>query len=65
MGNGGIGSATDAKSAIDRVVYVLDTDGNVCNKINMQSNMKLYYGDADYLLQKAATRCFIFPKLIF
>lgn len=62
MGNGGIGSATDAKSAIDRVVYVLDTDGNVCNKINMQSNMKLYYGDADYLFAESGDKVFYISK---
>ena len=49
MGNGGMGSVTNAASTIDRLLYVLDTDGKVLNKIELKKGMRLYYGDNEYL----------------
>lgn len=49
LGNGGMGSTTDARASIDRYVYVLDKDGNEINKLKIEKSDALYYGDNKYL----------------
>jgi hypothetical protein len=52
MENGGMGSTTNLREKIDRLVYVLDKDGSVVNTIPMSKNAILYFGDEEYLFGK-------------
>ena len=50
MGNGGIGSTADITKSVERMVLVLDTDGNIVNTINLGDEINnLYFGDENYL----------------
>lgn len=50
MGNGGIGSTADITKSVERMVLVLDTEGNIVNTITLGDEINnLYFGDENYL----------------
>lgn len=49
LSNGGMGSVSDAGSKIDKIIYVVDTAGNIINTIKCDKNTFFYFGDSNYM----------------